>query len=82
MFSIARVYRFFENSSGGSRPGPGRPRPPLFVHPPVFHRLLIIATDDTIFTWRSSPPPDFFWLEPPLENSVRILIATTLYKLI
>ena len=62
-------------NSGGSRPGPGGARPPLFVQPPQFlHRLLIIATDDTMFTWRSGarPPPRCFGVEPPLGFNVAI----------
>jgi len=41
---------FVAEYSGGSRPGPGGARSPLFVQAPqFFHRLLIIATDDTMF---------------------------------
>jgi len=43
--------------------------------PQFFHRLLIIATDDTLFIWHSGArPPRFFWLEvPPLVLQVKNL---------
>ena len=42
-------------TSGGSRPGPGGPRPPHFLSslPQFFHRLLIIAPHSAL----GGPPP-------------------------
>ena len=73
-------------ASGGSRLGPGGTAP-TFCLGQFFHRLLIIAMDDTMFSWRSEPPPQIFLartatgtcMVPALPQIVIIFLNFTIF---